>query len=179
MTERVLGARIAGWVLLGCSLAVPGRAMAQKVTAVPKLDVNQYMGVWYEMARLPTRIEKNCVSDPTMLYALGTKARSLQIGIFCKTKDGSSDEWDAKGKMDKSGDGKLKFDHLWPFYKKFWVLATGPGYGWALVGSPNHKSLWILSRTRTMDPATLDSVKAIAAAQGFDTGKLISQPQNP
>ena len=59
----------------------------------------------------------------------------------------------------------------------YWVLATGPAYEWALVGSPKHKTLWILSRTSTLDPAVLMQIKSTATAQGFDLTKLITVAQ--
>ncbi len=80
--------------------------------------------------------------------------------------------------MDKAGDGKLTVTHFWPFTQKRWVLALGPAYEWALVGSPNHKSLWILSRTPTLKPEVLADIKSRAAAQGFDPARMITLPRS-
>ncbi len=74
---------------------------------------------------------------------------------------------------DTLGDGKLKVSYLWPFSQKYWVLAVGPEYTWALVGNPNHKELWVLSRTETMNPEMLEEIKSKAAAEGFEGAKLI------
>lgn len=166
-----------GLIALGLGLMHSG-AVAQSAGAVPKLDLNRFVGVWYEMARLPNKMEKRCKQNDTILYALGTKDGTFQMGIFCKVKPDLSNEWDANGKMDKSGDGRLKVTHLWPFHKKFWVLATGPAYEWALVGSPNHKTLWLLSRSAEMSPAVLAQIEASASAARFDTAKLIPVPQH-
>ena len=152
---------------------------AQTVTAVPRLDLNRYMGTWYEVARLPDKTEKKCVRNVRILYALGDKKGTFQMGTSCELKDGTPDDYDATGKMDKQGDGRLKLNHLVLFSTPYWVLATGPAYEWALVGSPKHKTLWILSRTATLDPAVLAQLKEMATAQGFDLSKLITVSQAP
>lgn len=175
MSFRVFGVGMIAVGVLGALSS--SRAVAQTVTAVPALDLNRFMGVWHEEARLPNKMERNCVNAGTILYALGTKRDTFQEGIFCQTKDGSSNDWDANGKVDKQGDGRLKVAHPWPFYKKYWVLAVGPSYQWALVGSPNHKALWILSRTSKMEPQVLSSLERQAAALGFATSKLMSLPE--
>jgi lipocalin len=46
-----------------------------------------------------------------------------------------------------------------------------------MVGSPNHKSLWVLAKSVSLAPDVLDGIKAQAAAQGFDPAKLVLIPQ--
>ena len=150
------------------------QAAAQTVTAVPKLDLNKYMGTWYELARLPDRAEKKCEANVEVLYALGDKKGTFQMGTTCDLKDGTPDEYDGTGKIDKAGDGRLKLSRLVLLSTPYWVLATGPAYEWALVGSPKHKTLWILSRTPTLDPAVMTQIKNTATAQGFDLTRLIT-----
>ena len=155
------------------------QAAAQTVTAVPKLDLDRYMGTWYELARLPNKTEKKCVANVKVLYALGDKKKTFQMGTSCDLKDGTPDDYDATGKMDRGGDGRLKLSRLVIFSTPYWVLATGPAYEWALVGSPKHKTLWILSRTSALDPTILAQIKSTATAQGFDLAKLITVAQMP
>ncbi len=112
-----------------------------------------------------------------MLFALGDKANHIQLVTSCKTKAGYTDARNADGKaQDKLGDGKLKLG-IWPFSRKYWVLATEPDYQWSLVGSPNHKTLWIYSRKPVMSPDVLAEVRAKAASQGFALDKLVMTPQ--
>ncbi len=155
-------------------------ASAQNAVAVPQLDFMRFSGTWYEVARLPTKAEKKCSGMPLALYARGDKADHLQVVNSCPAKDGSTEIRNANGKYaDKAGDGKLKVTYLFPFATKQWVLATAPDYDWALVGSPNHKTLWVLSRTAAIKPEDLAEAKAKASAQGFDTAKLIIAPPPP
>ena len=174
LIHRVLAAGVLAGLLMG-STSRP--AAAQTVTAVPRLDLNKFMGTWYELARLPDKTEKKCVRNVNVLFALGDKPRSFQMGTSCDVKDGTPDDYDGTGKASKQGDGKLKLSRLVIFSTPYWVLATGPAYEWALVGSPKHKTLWILSRTASLDPAVLAQIKNMAVAQGFHLEKLITVPQ--
>lgn len=144
----------------------------QKATAVPKLDLNQLSGTWYQIARLPDKAEKKCLSDGMMLWALSDKKDSFQLGKFCKIKAGNLNSDNNFGKQEKDGSGRLKVRRLVIFSTKYWVLATGPNFEWALVGNPNHKALWVLARTPTLDEATVTQVESQATAQGFPVAKL-------
>jgi apolipoprotein D and lipocalin family protein len=172
MSRRTLS--IAGMPLLALllTLATP-TAPAQSVKPIPKLDLNQYMGTWYEIARYPIRRERSCVSDEMVLYSLGDKRNSFQFVTSCQIKQDYSNAWNSTGKLDKLGNGSLRLSWIWPFTRKYCVLAVDPGYHWALVGTPNHKFLWLLSRTTTIAPDLLTQIEGQATAQGFNTARLI------
>ena len=61
---------------------------------------------------------------------------------------------------------------FWPFKADYWVLGLDADYRWAVVGNPNRKYLWVLSRTPQLPPALLDAALASATAQGFDLSQL-------
>lgn len=166
-----------GLFVLAAALS-PYTASAQKAHAAAKLDLNQLMGSWFEVARYPDKAERQCVSDAVVLYALGDKPGHFQLVASCVAKDNYTDARNSSGKVaNKFGDGRLRLGWFWPFRSKYWVFAVDPGYQWALVGNPNHKALWILSRTPTIDSATLSLIESQASAQGFNPGKLIPIPQ--
>ena len=173
MTRRLPNRRIHAAMSCLLSLLVPCGAVAQSATAVPKLDLDKLTGTWYQIAKLPVKAEKKCLSDGTVLYALNDKNKSFQTGTFCTIKGGEQDDITNSGKQDKQGTGKLKVRHLVIFSRKYWVLATDPNFEWALVGSPNHKSLWILSRKPEIAPELYQQLQTTAAAQGFPVAKLV------
>jgi apolipoprotein D and lipocalin family protein len=157
-----------------------GTAKAQAVSAVPQLDFNRFMGTWFEVARLPDKAQKKCVGNAFEIYTVADKAGSFALVESCKLKDGTSAVRNLTGKRaKKSVDGRLNVTTLWPFSRKQWVLAVGPDYDWALVGGPNHKTLWVLSRTLAMPDGTLREVEARATGEGFDVGKLVTVSQQP
>jgi apolipoprotein D and lipocalin family protein len=158
-------------------LAGASTARAQAVTAVTKLDENTLAGAWYEVAHLPSKRDtKKCMKDMVEVIALGEK-RQLQIVDSCTTPKGYSDASNRTAKQDKAGDGKLKIPALIPFAKKYWILAQGSQNEWFLVGSPNHKTLAIYSKTPTLPPDVLMQIEAKAAAESFPVAKLVTVNQ--
>jgi apolipoprotein D and lipocalin family protein len=169
---------IAATLLLALFLAPTLHASAQAVAAVPTLDLTRLSGTYYTVARLPVNQQKHCLSAEIVLYALGDKKNTFQIVTSCQISHGNTDYWNASGKLDPAGDGRLNLAWFWPIKTKYWVLAVAPDYGWAVVGTPNRKSLWLLSRTPSPEAGILADLKSRAAAQGFDTAKLVAIPQN-
>lgn len=166
-------------LLLALLLAAGPHASAQSASAVPKLDPNRLIGTYFEIARYPIGREKQCSAKEMVLYALGDKTNSLQIVTACQVKEDITNYWNNKGKFSNSADGKIRLSAFWPFTTKYWVIAIAPDYSWALVGNPNHKSLWILSHTPTLAPDVLAAIQSQATAQGFNTAKLIKIAQQP
>nr|WP_309594028.1 lipocalin family protein [Moraxella osloensis] len=149
-----------------------------KAQAVQSVDLNRYAGKWYEIARLPMFFQRNCASDVTATYTLQPTGK-VEVNNQCMGKDGKPMQ--SIGEASKNGDSgsKLKVTFLpqglrWlPVGKAdYWVLALDPNYNHALVGTPNQKYLWILSRTPTMDEATYQTMVATAKSQGYDVSKL-------
>ena len=71
-----------------------------------------------------------------------------------------------------NSNSKLKITFFWPFKGDYWILALDPDYSWALVGTPNLRNLWILSRSPNLDAAVLDKLIEQARRLGFDTARL-------
>ena len=57
------------------------------------------------------------------------------------------------------------------------IIELGSDYSHTVIGSPDRKYLWIMSRTRQMDPVLYRSLVDRAEADGFDVSALIETPQ--
>ena len=143
---------------------------------VPHVDLNRYVGQWYEIARLPNRFEKKCANSVTATYSLRTDGK---IEVVNRCRKSSGDYTTAKGKakvVDKTTNAKLKVTFFWPFYGDYWILDLGENYEYAVVGAPNRKYLWILSRSPQMDETVYRQLLAKMAARGFNTEQMIKTP---
>ena len=144
---------------------------------VPHVDLNRYVGRWYEIARLPNRIENNCARSVSATYTIRTDGK---VEVVNRCRKSSGDYTTATGKakvVDKTTNAKLKVTFFWPFYGDYWILDLGDNYEYAVVGAPNRKYLWILSRDRQMDESLYQSLLARMAALGFKTEQMIKTPQ--
>jgi apolipoprotein D and lipocalin family protein len=155
------------------ALATVCGAPAQQPSALPSVDLNRFAGSWYEITRLPNKREKGCVADVMDLIALADKNGHLQLVTSCEAKNDYLNVANASIKAEKGSDGgRLKVTYVWPFSDKDWILAIGADYEWVLLGSPNHKVLRVLSRTRTLSPDLLSEIKQKAASEGYAANKM-------
>lgn len=145
---------------------------------VSSVDLNRYLGKWYEIARYPNRFEKSCASDVTAQYSLRSDGK-IEVVNSCRKADG---KWKAsKGSAkvaDKQTNAKLKVTFFWPFYGNYWIIDLDPEYRYAVVSEPGREYLWILSRTPKLDPALYEAITTRLRQNGFDPDRLIKPPQN-
>jgi apolipoprotein D and lipocalin family protein len=142
---------------------------------VASVDLARYVGTWYEVARLPNPFQKHCACT-SATYALLPDGR-VSVLNRCRTPEGRLKE--ARGKawvVDRRTNARLKVRFFWPFSGDYWILALDPDYRHVLVGTPNRRYLWILSRTPGLPEATVQALLATARAQGFDTTKVLRTP---
>ncbi len=142
---------------------------------IDKFELARYMGEWYEIARFENRFERDmeCVTAQYREVE-GGGIEVINRGYNTKKQECS----EARGRA-KMGDeeGLLKVSFFLFFYADYRILALGDvdqdmQYQWALVGSKSPKYLWILARSSSLSPSTLDHIMAIAQRCGYDTSQL-------
>lgn len=136
---------------------------------VEHVELSRYIGLWYEIARLPQPFEDGCVGV-TAQYAVKSDG-DIDVLNTChdKTLDGKTNIAHGSAYIaDKSTDAKLKVTFFWPFYGDYWILELGQDYEYAVVGSPDRKSLWILSRTPIIADELYKGIMDRMSAKGFD-----------
>ena len=153
--------------------------MTEPVT-VPSLDLDRYLGVWYEIARLPMRYEKPDFTDITATYTLNDDGN---VRVRNRALDADGEVQESIGEavpVEGSGNAKLRVTFLpeglrWiPFTKgDYWVLRVDADYRTALVGDPDREYLWLLHRDPRIDPALREEFLSAARAQAYDLSKLI------
>jgi len=146
---------------------------------VPSVDLQKYMGKWYEIAAFPQRFEKGCHCTAAE-YEMTDKGYVRVINTCRKdSPDGKVNQ--AKGKafvVKGSNNAKLRVQFFWPFRGDYWIIDLAEDYGYAVVGAPDRKYLWILSRTPQMDPVLYQNIVDRVARKGFDISKLARADQS-
>ncbi|MBU1099290.1 MAG: lipocalin family protein [Bacteroidetes bacterium] len=154
--------------LLGCS----GDYAPMKT--VEKVDLNRYLGKWYEIARLPNKFQEGCVCT-TAEYEM-IDEETIRVTNTCREDSASGDIDDVEGKafiVENSGNAKLKVQFFWPFKGDYWIIELDKDYQYALVGTPSRKYLWILARRPVLDEAIYNNLFDVAKSEGFDTSQMI------
>ncbi len=142
---------------------------------VPHVELEKYLGKWYEIAHLPAKFQEGC-DETTATYTL-SKDGSISVLNQC-TKNGKMKQAKGKAKVvDKNSNAKLKVTFFWPFYGDYWIIKLGNNYDYSVVGTPDRKYLWILSRTPQMDDKLYSQLIEYAKSKGFEVNKLIKTLQ--
>lgn len=143
---------------------------------VQYVDIEKYMGKWYEIASFPQSFQKGC-SCTTADYELMENGKVVVVNS-CNTPEKRKVSTGKAWVTDKETNAKLKVQFFWPFSGKYWIIDLAEDYSYAVVGHPNRDYLWILSRTPKMDKQTYDGILERVTAKGFDTSKLTVTDQS-
>ena len=163
-------------ILVVLAAAVAGCVSGPKVdnATVAALDLNRYLGAWYEIARFDHSFERG-IEQAKASYTLNEDGtiKVVNSGI----KDGKPKTAIGKGKRTDTP-ALLRVSFFGPFYADYRVMKIDADYTYALVGSGGADYLWILSRTRVLPAAAKRELLAEAKRRGYNTDKLIWVKQN-
>ena len=172
MTLRFIAALAVA--LTGCAESTTQRESLPPLETVERVEVDRYLGTWYEIASYPQRFQKDCTGT-TANYTLRDDGR-IDVLNRCRklTLDGKLDE--AKGLarvVDEQTNAKLEVSFFRPFWGDYWIIQLGDDYEYAVVGHPGRDYLWILSREPTMDDGTYQKILERLEEQHYDTSRLV------
>ncbi|TKT69833.1 lipocalin family protein [Aquamicrobium sp. LC103] len=149
------------------------------VIAVPHLDLDRYLGRWYEICRLPLKYEDETATDITATYSLADNGK-VRVDNRCFDAEGQPTQALGEASPVDEANSRLKVSFLpkglrWiPFTEgDYWVLKIDPDYQVSLVGTPDRKNLWVLSRSPELPQSTTQEYLDEARSQGFDLSSLI------
>jgi apolipoprotein D and lipocalin family protein len=162
-------------MLVACAVVVKRkRGIARVPEPAKRVDLNRYLGRWYEFARYDNRFERGR-DFVTADYAMRDDG---VISVINSGREGSADgpRRIARGKARVSPDSnnaKLEVSFFGPFYVgDYWVLDHDDDYGWSIVGEPGGTYLWILTRdakpSLELQRALLERVRSL----GYDVSML-------
>lgn len=149
-----------------------GGNMANAPQAVASVDLNRYMGKWYEIAKIPNRFQKKCAGGTTAEYKLRKDGTVLVVNLCLDQK---GERIIAKGTakvVDPLTNARLKvsfvrFLGVNLFWGDYWIVGLDREYQYAIVGVPSRKYGWILGRRPGLSNEEWITVKDILKSQGY------------
>ncbi len=170
---------LAGLMLSACTVPQPDATTPRTVASV---DLARYAGTWHEVARFPQRFQDSAklrCEEVSATYTPRADGRLDVLNACVNALAEGRPRREAKGvayAVEGSNNARLRVIFFWPFHGDYWVIGLEPGYRWAVVGSPDRDSLWVLSRTPTLPEAEFQAALAVARREGFDLGRLQRTP---
>lgn len=189
--------RLASLLLAGALVAAPLAVAAQPappLQALPAIDVAAYMGTWYQVAWIPNRFQKQCVSDTAATYRDLGDGR-VEVLNRCKQADGSFDSVLGVARppagVARIEGGQLRPARLEVSFLPAWLRWTGIGWGaywvvdraddgrYAIISEASREYLWVLARQPSLTPADDAAVKARLRELGFDLARVQGHLHGP
>ena len=169
--------------IASCSASAPAFAQsAPTLPTVASVDLNRYIGTWYEIAKLPNFFQRQCLGDVSARYRQ-LEGGDVEVLNRCRTSASGEPRYDSVtgvAKVTDPSNAKLRVTFLpaslrwlpvgWGDYQ---VIELDADYRWAVVGEPRREYLWVLSRTPTLPPGVYESLMKRAAELGFPVDKVV------
>jgi apolipoprotein D and lipocalin family protein len=163
--------KLGAFILILTSLFGQSPDMVQE--AVENFNLDQYLGTWYEIARMDHSFERG-MSNVTANYKLRDDGK---VAVLNKGYYADKSKWkSATGVAKFTGEanrGALRVSFFRPFYGGYNVILLAEDYSYALVAGDSEKYLWILSRTPELAEEVLTVIIEKARSLGYPIEAMI------
>ncbi|MBF0353384.1 MAG: lipocalin family protein [SAR324 cluster bacterium] len=149
---------------------------------VTQVDLQRYIGLWYEIAKIPNRFQKQCVRNVTASYSFSEDGNIKVINRCLQERGDYEDAQGVARIVDSQTNAKLEVSFVSVFGKQlfwgaYWIIGLGDSYDYAIIGHPQRKYGWILSRSPQMETEQLNKLFQILATQGYDPTQFVITEQ--
>jgi len=168
-----------GFIIVSSLISCKAQKPMIDNTVVKDLDIQQYLGTWYEIARFDHGFERGLVGV-TATYSLRRDGKIKVVNSgYRDSLDGKLSKAVGKAKIPDplNEPAKLKVSFFLFFYGDYFVMELDEEYQWAIVGSTTDKYLWILSRTPVMKQELYSQLLDKLKERGYDVSRLIKVKQ--
>lgn len=163
-------------VVLYFLLIISASSLASQLETVKEVDLNRYLGLWYQIAYFPTWFQKEDCPVTTAQYSLRPDGNIKVYNACWRDSVGGELINDATAKAWPADESiaRLKVQFFWPFRGNYWIIMLDElDYQWAVVSEPQMKYLWILCRQPQMDIDLYDAIVTELDNRGFDLTRLV------
>ena len=170
-------------IVTAASINLMAQKENNKVVTVDHVDLSRYAGLWYEIAKIPNSFQDHCASNTTAVYSLNDDG-TIKVINSCLESDGETDKAEGLAQVvDTKTNSKLEVSfvsifgfHL--FWGDYWILGLPDDYSYAVIGTPNRKYGWILSRTKKLPDDKLSEAYDILERNGYNPEDFVKSLQD-
>lgn len=149
---------------------------------VSHVDLERYMGLWHEFARLPNRFQSQCTGPTTAEYTLREDGK-VDVLNRCVTEDGVDEAKGLARVVDEATNAKLEVSFFSllgfrPIWGDYWVIGLGDDYEYAVVGTPDRKFGWLLVRDPDVSEELRDEMFFTLESRGYRHRDFVLSPRN-
>jgi apolipoprotein D and lipocalin family protein len=150
----------------------PVYRISEEPLPVAEIDQSRYLGFWHEQARLPNSFENGC-QRATAEYSLREDGL-ISVLNTCIEADGERRSANGRARpVGEAGEGKLEVSFFGPFWADYWVLERADDYSWSIVGEPEGRYLWLLTRAENITAEERATFEQRISALGYRPAELV------
>ncbi len=163
-----------GFALLpGCHTVSP-----PPLETVDYVDIERFMGDWYVIANIPTRIEKDA-HNAVESYRLARDGTIATTFTFRKGGfDGKRKRYQPTGYVrDTQSNAVWGMQFLWPFKADYRIIYLNADYTQTVIGRNKRDYVWVMARTPSIPAGDYERILRLLEQQGYEISKLQKVPQ--
>jgi apolipoprotein D and lipocalin family protein len=175
--KRRGGARLFLGLALAAATLVSAAAASLPPQPAKTLDTNKFVGRWFEVARMPNKVQLGCANSLADWAHDGSA--QFKVVQTCHMDASHAKVWKASGRIiDPATNAKFRMSFFGGLISQdYWVLDRADDYSWIILSTPNPKFLWIFSRAPSLPAAQKAALIARTKAMGYDvTAMIYDQP---
>ena len=145
----------------------------EALKTVEYVDIERFMGDWYVISNIPTFIEKRA-TNALESYRLNNKREIETTFTFHEdSPKGDKKIYKPKGfiKNNKTN-AEWRMQFLWPFKMPYLIIDLDKNYNYTVIGVPNRKYVWIMSRKPSLDSKTYNIIIDKLKQVGYDIKQI-------
>jgi lipocalin len=161
-------------LVIGIMLGGSVQARSSKsVDVVKNIDFDKFSGIWYEIARLPNKHEKELVEVTSTFTRTGDGGYTVENSGYKGSRGGKRTR--VKGEVsipDPKVAGAMKVK-IWFLNIDYKVIDVDKkNYDYALISTDSKKYLWIMSKRPVMNQEQYNTLVDSARDKGFEVDQL-------
>ena len=182
VSEFVAPKRVAAWLCLAIVGGCASPNTPPLVAVDHKIDLERFMGDWYVIGFIPVTIpfvSEEGAHNGVESYRLTDEGIIETTYTFRKGGfDGPEKRMTPKGWVhNKETNAEWRMQFLWPFKAAYLIVYLDEDYQRTIVGVPDRKYVWIMSRDPELSDAEYQELLDHAARVGYDSDKVQRVPQ--
>lgn len=156
---------------LSVLLALPVSAAAPEPAR--SLDLNRFMGRWYEILRTPNDRQKNCYAAYQVWSRKGPGRFAISQHCRKGSRSGPEEVVQTEARLlDHPSNAKFQAIFFGVLKKDYWVIDRAEDYSWMIATSADGRFPAVLARTPGLSAAKQAELKRRMAQLGLPTGQL-------
>lgn len=165
-------------LLLSALFFLSSCSFGGKMKTVNQVDLQRFMGSWYVIAIIPNFIEKNAVNGIESYKLNDNNSIDIEYRFHKNSPEGKQKVMHPKAWVyDKETNAEWRVQFFWPFKFPYLIIDLADDYRYTVIGVPNRKFVWIMSRTPEITDSDYEKILARLKKNGYEIEKIKKMPQ--